>query len=110
MTYEAKTIILATGQRVDTGFLGEKLGAQVKTARGLFDVNEETFQTPNVKIYAGGDAVTGPNIAIRAVAAGGSAGKAIARNLGAPFISYEKETGFLKYDVEDIRNTKAADA
>ena len=108
VTYEAKTIILATGQRVDTSFLGEKLGSQIKTERGLFDVNEETFQTPNVKIYAGGDAVTGPNIAIRAIAAGGSAGRSIARNLGESFVPYEKEADFLKYDVEGVRETTAA--
>ena len=104
--YEAKTIILATGQRVDTDFLGETLGARIRTARGLFEVDQESFRTPNVKIYAGGDAVTGPNIAIRAIAAGGRAAKAICREMGVPFVPYEKEAGFLKYDAEGIKETK----
>lgn len=106
--YQAKTIILATGQRVDTGFLGEKLGSQIKTARGLFDVDSESFRTKNVKIYAGGDAVTGPNIAIRAIAAGGTAAKAICRELGDAYVPYEKEKAFLTFDREGIKNPKQA--
>ena len=107
-TFEAKTILLATGQRVDTEFLGETLGAQVKTARGLFDVDEETYQTKNEKIFAGGDAVTGPNIAIRAIRAGGTAAKAMSRKLGYP-ITFEKlDRGFISYDKVAVKVKESA--
>ena len=106
--YEAKTIILATGQRVDTAFLGEQLGAQLKTARGLFDVDPETYRSRNVKVYAGGDAVTGPNLAIRAIAAGAAAGRAMAAELGNAWKPYEKAAGFLTYDVAGIKQTEQA--
>lgn len=107
-TFEAKTIILATGQRVDTEFLGEKLGAQVKTARGLFEVDEETYQTKNEKIYAGGDAVTGPNIAIRAIRAGGTAAKSMSRKLGYPITFEAAEKRFLTYDKEGVKAEESA--
>lgn len=107
-TFEAKTILLATGQRVDTEFLGDKLGAQLKTARGLFDVDEETYQTKNEKIYAGGDAVTGPNIAIRAIRAGGTAAKSMSRKLGYPINFEAAEKAFLTYDKEGVKVTESA--
>lgn len=107
-TFEAKTILLATGQRVDTEFLGDKLGAQVKTARGLFDVDEETYQTKNEKIYAGGDAVTGPNIAIRAIRAGGTAAKSMSRKLGYPITFASAEKAFLTYDKEGVKAAESA--
>lgn len=62
---EADTIILATGQRVDLSFLGEHFGGQLKSARGLIDADTESFKTKKDGVYAGGDAVTGPDIAIR---------------------------------------------
>ena len=106
--FDAKTIILATGQRVDTAFLGEKLGAQLKTARGLFDVNPDTFRTQNVKVYAGGDAVTGPNLAIRAIAAGAAAGKDMAKELGSAWMPWQKPADFLTYDLNGIKETAQA--
>lgn len=107
-TFDAKTIILATGQKVDISFLGEKFGEQLKTGRGLFGVDEETYQTKNEKIFAGGDAVTGPNIAIRAINAGGIAARAMSKQLGFP-IDFTSETeGFLKYDKNGITAKEGA--
>lgn len=108
MVYEAETILLATGQKVDTSFLGERLGAQLKTPRGLFDVDEETYQSKNEKVFAGGDAVTGPNIAIRAIAAGGAAARAMNYRLGVSNASVVEEEGFLHYDVDGIKKKEAA--
>jgi len=70
MTVSSDFIILATGQRVDISFLGDKLAAQLKTQRGLIDADLESGRTKQDGFYAGGDAVTGPNIAIRAIHAG----------------------------------------
>lgn len=100
---EAKTIILATGQKVDLSFLGDKLGSQVKTARGLMDIDGETYQTKNEKIYAGGDAATGPNIAIRAIRAGGRAARHMSMQMGVAPEKTEVKKGFLTYDTEGVK-------
>lgn len=104
--FNATTIILATGQRVDLDFLGDKFAAQLKSKRGLYEV-DDSFKTKNEKIYAGGDAVTGPNIAIRAINAGGQAAKAICKELGTPIEPF-KEAGFLHFDVNGITKKEAA--
>ena len=106
--FKATTIILATGQKVDMSFLGDKLGAQIKNARGLFEVDSETNRTPNEKIYAGGDAVTGPNIAIRAIAAAGRAAKAMSSELGAPITFESRREGFLTFDADGVKKTENA--
>lgn len=105
---DAQTIILATGQKVDLSFLGDKFADQIKTPRGLLDVNEETYQTKNEKIFAGGDAATGPNIAIRAIRAGGTAAKIMSAKMGYPISFNTNRDGFLKFDVEGIKNEKGA--
>jgi len=63
---KADSIILATGQRVDLDFLGDKFKDEIKSARGLIEVGEHN-ETRKPGVYAGGDAATGPNIAIRAI-------------------------------------------
>lgn len=78
---QADTIILATGQRVDLSFLGNEFGEQLKSARGLIEADMESFKTRKDGIYAGGDAVTGPDIAIRAIHAGRMAAMGIIRDL-----------------------------
>lgn len=78
----ADYIIMATGQKVGLDFLGEKLASQIKTERGLIDADKQTYATKYPDIYAGGDAVTGPDIAIRAIQAGRAAARSINRALG----------------------------
>jgi len=78
---KADCIILATGQRVDISFLGEKLADQLKSNRGLIDADLESARTRKEGFYAGGDAVTGPNIAIRAILAGRVAAASMNRDL-----------------------------
>lgn len=96
-------IILATGQRVDISFLGEKFGAQLKSKRGLIDADLETLKTKNSKIYAGGDVVTGPNIAIRAVRAGRVAATNINADFGIKDDPLPVQEGFLHFDPEYTR-------
>ncbi len=101
--FESETIILATGQRVDLSFLGDDFLSQLSTTRGLVEADAETFQTKKEKIFAGGDAVTGPDIAIRAINAGGRAARAMSARLGFPFVAEsEKDDGFIKFDVKGI--------
>ena len=52
-------------------------------AHGCFIVDEETMQTSEENVYAGGDAVTGAATVIQAMGAGKRAAKAIAEKLGA---------------------------
>lgn len=82
MVVESDFIILATGQGVDVSFLPENLSRQLKTARGLLDADIESGKTRKEGFYAGGDAVTGPNLAIRAIRAGRSAAKSMIRDMG----------------------------
>lgn len=102
--FESDYIILATGQRVDISFLGEKFSEQLKSKRGLIDADLETLRTKNPKIYAGGDAVTGPNIAIRAIRAGRVAAGNINKDFGIESEPLPVQEGFLHFDPAEVRD------
>ena len=57
--FTSDCIILATGQKVDIDFLGDKYKEELKNARGLIEVGEHK-DTRAPGIYAGGDAASGP--------------------------------------------------
>jgi len=79
----ASTVILAIGQRSDTGFLVEsKIVA--RESDGGIDV-QETGQTNLERVYAGGDITRGPAIIIAACADGRSAAADICHQLGVEF-------------------------
>lgn len=69
------SVIMAVGERVDSEFLS-KVGLAT-TTDGRLIVNSFTFQTSNPKIYAGGDAVTGPSTAAEAMGMGRNAAESI---------------------------------
>jgi formate dehydrogenase beta subunit len=74
---EYDVIIGAIGQRT------EKVeGYGVKTGRGNTIETDESLATSRPKVWAGGDAVTGPDSVIRAIAAGRTAASSIDRYLG----------------------------
>jgi heterodisulfide reductase subunit A-like polyferredoxin len=76
---EVDTIIPAIGQTPDISFLK---GMEIETtAQGTIKVDATTLQTSRKGVFAGGDAVTGPWIAIEAVAAGKEAAISIDRYL-----------------------------
>ena len=67
-TTEADTVVMAIGQAVDPSCVEQ---SDVELTRwGTFDVDDRTLQTSVPWIFAGGDSVTGADIAVRAVAAG----------------------------------------
>ncbi len=68
------TVIFATGQIADLSFLS---GGIETSPRQTIAVDRETLATTRKGIYAGGDAVFGPRIAIEAVADGRRAAKSI---------------------------------
>jgi NADPH-dependent glutamate synthase beta subunit-like oxidoreductase len=105
---KSDSIILATGQRVDLDFLGDKFKDEVKSARGLIEVGEHN-ETRKAGVYAGGDAATGPDVAIRAIRAGANAAKNIGVYLGYSAHAHEGEwnEGLLSFDREGIRVQKS---
>jgi formate dehydrogenase major subunit len=75
---EADSVIAAVGQTVDTGSLD---ASGVRLGRWGIAVNPATLATSLEGVFAGGDAVTGADLAVRAVAAGRLAAVAIDQHL-----------------------------
>ena len=73
-------IIPAIGQAIDASCVEKTSGVET-TKRGILVADPETTATSRPGVFAGGDAVTGPDIAIRAVAAGKRAAVAIDKYL-----------------------------
>ena len=72
------TLIVAIGEEPDPDFLGTGNGIEV-SRRGTVVVDPETFATNVDGVFAGGDAVTGPNTVIEAISAGKVAAQMIDR-------------------------------
>ena len=73
---DAQTIVPAISQGTDLSFL--EAGHELKLSRwNTFEIDEETGETNLPGIFAGGDVVSGPDIAIRAVAGGKKAAEGI---------------------------------
>lgn len=106
--FESDYIILATGQAVDISFLGDKFLDQLKSARGLIDVDLSTFKTNRPGMYAGGDVATGPNIAVRAINAGHVAAMGMSRDLGYPIPAETRQSGFRTFDSTGIAQHESA--
>ena len=95
---DADSILLATGQRVDLSFLDNELTLAMN--RGLITVEPETQRSSDPKVYAGGDAVTGPTTVIKGIASGRRAAEAINDELGAGNPARDEQQGFLRFDRE----------
>ena len=95
---DADSILLATGQRVDLSFLDNEL--MLAMNRGLITVEPETQRSSDPKVYAGGDAVTGPTTVIKGIASGRRAAEAINDELGADNPARDEQQGFLRFDRE----------
>ncbi len=70
----ATAVLTATGQKVEMGGIGVELGA-----KGTVEVDPVSCQTKTPDVFAGGDAVTGPQFVIDAIAAGKEAAVSIHR-------------------------------
>lgn len=75
---EIDQLIAAIGQRPDSSVLEHIPGISV-TRRGTVEVNPVTYETGREGVFAGGDAQTGPWIAIGAIAAGKEVAESIER-------------------------------
>ena len=78
--HEADTVILAIGQAMDTAFLNE-LGTIEVFRDGRIKADPVTGETTAKGIFSGGDVVTGPKMAIDAIAQGKEAAESIIRYL-----------------------------
>ena len=99
-------IILATGQKVDTDFLGDRYKEALKSARGLIEVGEHK-DTRAPGIYAGGDAASGPSVAIKAIRDGAIAARSMSRYMGFPMEERKRACGSLRFDAEKVMRTAA---
>ncbi len=94
-TTEYSTIIGAIGQRPD---IPEEF--KLKTGRGnVIQAQTDTLATSRKGVWAGGDAVTGPDSVIRAIAAGRKAASSIDKYLGGSGIIDEELTQERKFDM-----------
>ncbi|MBP7278575.1 MAG: FAD-dependent oxidoreductase, partial [Sedimentibacter sp.] len=102
--FEADTIIAAIGQEVDCGKINVGQGKKKNIV-----INEGTFETNLKGVFAGGDAATGPKIAIDAVAQGGRAAAVISSYLAGEMIPYKNQplvyTEVTKEDYKDEERT-----
>ncbi len=90
-TREADVVILAIGQKANLSFITEADGIDL-TPRGLIATDPDTLATSREGVFAGGDVVTGPWIAIGAVAAGREAAISIDRYLNGQDLRAGRET------------------
>ena len=81
MVVQAENIMLATGQKVDLSYFGDKY--EIQLYRGYLDVDPETAMTSRKGIFGAGDAVK-PGLAIAAIATGRKAAFGINTYLGTP--------------------------
>ncbi|MHB1391549.1 MAG: NAD(P)-binding protein [Clostridia bacterium] len=86
VTFEADLIVSAIGQRVNA----ENVKELDITKKGTIAANANTFETSMPGIFAGGEAVTGPKIAIEAIAQGKNAAYVI--------------DGYLKGEIKSVAN------
>ncbi|HEY3277800.1 MAG TPA: FAD-dependent oxidoreductase [Syntrophorhabdaceae bacterium] len=80
IAYDADTVILAIGQSMDTGFLKDLPGLEV-LRDGRVKADPVSLETTVAGVFAGGDVVTGPKMAIDAIAQGKEASESIIRFL-----------------------------
>jgi len=86
VTISADLIVSAIGQKVNA----ENVKELAVTKKGTISVNASTFETSMPGIFAGGEAVTGPKIAIEAIAQGKNAAHVI--------------DGYLKGEITPVAN------
>ncbi|RKO66167.1 FAD-dependent oxidoreductase [Desulfofundulus salinus] len=93
---EADLVIFAVGQKPDLSYITEGSGSpDVLVSRDRIVVNPDTMETSRPGVFAGGDAVTGPASAIKAIAAGKRAAAAIDA-----YLRGEKPSAAIKYPVK----------
>ena len=75
LNLHSDNILIAAGQAADLSFLEENSG--IKTERGLISVKKNSYETDRQGVFAGGDVVSGPGIAVEAIKSGKQAARVI---------------------------------
>ncbi len=101
LTLHSDNILIAAGQAADLSFLGDD--NKVKTDRGLISVRENSYETDWEGVFAGGDVVSGPGIAVEAI----KSGKQAAEKINAWLAKKFQETGNQK-SANDQKNAQHA--
>ncbi len=101
MDIQAENVMLATGQRVDTSYFGEKYDIQL--FRGYLDVDSDSAMTSREGIFGAGDAVK-PGLAIAAIATGRKAAFGINSYLGVDNYIEPFVPSALTFDAEGVQN------
>ncbi|MBS4020806.1 MAG: molybdopterin-dependent oxidoreductase [Dethiobacter sp.] len=106
-TLEVDTIIAAIGQDVGVDDIRDEVGVN---KYNTIQIKEGTFDTNVAGVFAGGDAVTGPGIAIEAVAAGRKAADVVDSYLGGRMEPYKthyniKKDGLNEADFDHLEKT-----
>lgn len=86
---DGDSILLCVGQQTDLSFLGDSFALEQN--RGRISV-DETQCTSDSRIYAGGDVVTGPATAVKAIAAGRKAADEINASLNQALVKERKSS------------------
>ncbi|NOR10237.1 MAG: NAD(P)-binding protein [Desulfovibrionaceae bacterium] len=94
---ETEVVIPAIGQEPDGSFLAEEAELEL-SRRNTIVVDPVTYATSRDGVFAGGDAHTGPGIAIGAVAAGREAAVSISRYLQGEDLRAGREPGEIPQD------------
>ena len=100
---KAETVIFAFGRGSDLGFLTKDSGIEIDQNKVKVD---KSLRTTNVKIWAGGDMVTGPTSVIDAIKAGQTAARAMdtairsAKGEG-PWVAPDEEEIDIPFEVEE---------
>ncbi|MEI6847908.1 MAG: FAD-dependent oxidoreductase [Chlorobiaceae bacterium] len=98
-TITADTIISAIGQQIDPS--AAHAAAIETTKDGRLQVNSDTLQSEKLWVFAGGDCVTGPDIAIRAIEQGKRAARAIDLFLKGEIVALQKKPFNSSYGARD---------
>ena len=88
--HDSDIVIMAIGQKTNLSFITEADGINL-TPRGLIETDPATLATSREGVFAGGDVVSGPYIAIAAVAAGREAAISIDRYLNGQDLQADRE-------------------
>ena len=86
-TFEADTVIVAIGQKAAPDFLCDG----IEQVNGWIQIDPLTGQSSLGKVFAGGDAVTGPKSVVEAMAAGKAAAESIGRLLQGEDVAFGRD-------------------
>ena len=100
---EADTILLSVGQQIVWGNMFEGLNVEINPNQTI-KVDPKTLQSSVEDIFAGGDAATGPQYAINAIAQGKEASISLHRfvNRGQSLVFGRSNKAFVSLDIDNV--------